>query len=191
MPRVVPAVRSIALSVAAAVALLALPPAAVASGEVLVAVQPASESLTRATHTKLLEIVEWTFKAPLTADQRSKLSEIVIREWRDPKEREGLKEWLGLADHVASVPEAQRPNLREQLLLQILPALRDSAKTDADARWFLGVYEAAHRPIAAGTPPLTRQASDALVEMLFFMMGQGHGMAIEPGRPSATRWRAR
>jgi hypothetical protein len=181
MPRVVPAVRSVALSVAAAVALLALPPAAVASGEVLVAVQPASESLTRATHTKLLEIVEWTFKAPLTADQRSKLSEIVIREWRDPKEREGLKEWLGLADHVASVPEAQRPNLREQLLLQILPALRDSAKTDADARWFLGVYEAANRPIAAGSPPLTRQASDALVEMLFFMMGQGHGMAIEPG----------
>lgn len=184
MPRVVPAVRSVALAVAAAVALLTLPPAAVASGEVLVAVQPASESLTRATHTKLLEIVEWTFKAPLTADQRSKLSEIVIRDWRDPKEREGLKEWLGLADHVASVPEAQRPNVREQLLLQILPALRDSAKTDADARWFLGVYESANRPLTSasqGTPPLTRQASDALVEMLFFMMGQGHGMAIEAG----------
>lgn len=185
MSRLVPsAVRCVALSVAvaAAVSLLVAPPLAAASpADVLVPVQPAAESLTRATHTRLLQIIEWTFKAPLTAEQRRRLSDIVIAEWRVPADREGLKEWLGVADQIDALPEAQRPNAREQLLQQIVPALREAARTDANARWFLGVYEAANRPIAAGTPPLTRQASDALVEMLFFMLGQAHGMAVEPG----------
>ncbi len=169
------------LSVAATFALLTAPTASASNADVLVAVQPASESLTRATHGRLMQIIEWTFKAPLTADQRARLSDIVVKEWRDPKDREGLKEWLGIADHIDTLPEAQRPNVREQLLQQILPALRDAAKTDANARWFLGVYEAANRPIAAGNPPLTRQASDALIEMLFFMASQAHGVTLEPG----------
>lgn len=182
MPRALPA-----LLTAAALAVAATLSSPLArSSEVLVPVQPAAESLTRSTHARLMQIIEWTLKAPLTAEQRARLSDILVKEWRDPKERAGLKEWLAIAEHIDSLPDAQRPNVREQLLVQIVPALRDSARTDADARWFLGVYEAANRPIAAGapgTPPLTRQASDALVEMLFFMMSQAHGMALEPGAP--------
>jgi hypothetical protein len=39
----------------------------------------------------------------------------------------------------------------------------------------LQVYEAGHQPIAPGDPPLTRQAADAMLEMLFFMAAQVQG----------------
>ncbi len=43
------------------------------------------------------------------------------------------------------------------------------------SRWVLGIYDAAHRPIAPGNPPLRPQVVDAYVAFLSFMMYQALG----------------
>jgi len=48
-------------------------------------------------------------------------------------------------------------------------------ESDAVAKMIVQVYEAAHQPIAPGDPPLTRQAADAMLEVLFFMAAQVQG----------------
>jgi hypothetical protein len=45
-------------------------------------------------------------------------------------------------------------------------------ETDAVAKMMVQIYDAAHQPIAPGNPPLTRQASDATLEVMFFMACQ-------------------
>ncbi len=170
-------------------AALAAPPLAIANpNDVLVAVQPATESLTRATHERLVQFIEWTFKAPLTPSQRARLGEIIVAEWRLPKDREGLKEWLAAADHIDTLPADQRPFVREKLLEEVLPALRAQAKTDADARWFIALYDAANKPIAAGNPALTRQMSDATIEMTYFILGKAHGADLQPSAADKDEW---
>lgn len=156
-------------------------PALMASpGDILVAGANAEESLTQAKQRRLIDFIEWVFKAPLTARQRTRLSDQILKEWRNPEEREGLREWLGAADQVDALPEAQRSLVREQLLEVVVPELRNQATTDADARWLLGIFDAANRPLVPGNPALTRQASDATLEMLYFIMGKAHGLDVVP-----------
>lgn len=169
-------------------ALAAPPVGAVGPADVLVAVQPATESLTRGTHERLVQFIEWTFKAPLTPSQRARLGEIIVAEWRLPKDREGLKEWLAAADHIDTLAPDQRPFVREKLLEQALPALRAEAKTDPDARWFTALYDAANKPIAAGNPALTRQMSDATIEMTYFILGKAHGADLQPSAAEKDEW---
>jgi hypothetical protein len=56
-------------------------------------------------------------------------------------------------------------------------------ETDAVAKLMVQIYDAAHQPIAPGDPPLTRQSSDALLEVLFFMACQVNG---QPGDVQVT-----
>jgi hypothetical protein len=169
-------------------ALAASPLATAGPNDVLVAVQPAGESLTRATRERLVQFIEWTFKAPLTPSQRARLGEIIVAEWRLPQDRAGLKEWLAAADHIDTLAPDQRPFVREKLLEEALPALRAQAKSDADARWFIALYDAANKPIAAGNPALTRQMSDATIEMTYFILGRAHGADLQPSVAEKDEW---
>jgi hypothetical protein len=45
-------------------------------------------------------------------------------------------------------------------------------KVNPDARWLVAAYDAAHPPIAAGNPPLTRLATDAWTELFCFIRNQ-------------------
>jgi hypothetical protein len=183
-----PTLRACVAALIMTTALAASPLATAGPNDVLVAVQPAGESLTRATQERLVQFIEWTFKAPLTPSQRARLGEIIVAEWRLPKDREGLKEWLAAADHIDTLPADQRPFVREKLLEEVLPALRAQAKTDADARWFIALYDAANKPIAAGNPALTRQMSDATIEMTYFILGKAHGADLQPSAAEKDDW---
>lgn len=55
------------------------------------------------------------------------------------------------------------------------------AKTgDAEARLMLDLYYAAHPPLADGTPPLTRDIVDALMEFDYFFNVEVKGLKAEP-----------
>lgn len=56
------------------------------------------------------------------------------------------------------------------------------------ARWALAVYESSHKIIAPGTPPLTRQGTDAYLETLFFMTGEVSGQQFIPDRKMKDDW---
>jgi hypothetical protein len=183
-----PTLRACVAALLMTTSLAASPPATASPNDVLVAVQPAGESLTRATQERLVQFIEWTFKAPLTPSQRARLGEIIVAEWRLPQDREGLKEWLAAADHINTLAADQRPFVREKLLEEVLPALRAQAKTDADARWFIALYDAANKPIAAGNPALTRQMSDATIEMTYFILGKAHGADLQPSAADKDEW---
>jgi hypothetical protein len=49
---------------------------------------------------------------------------------------------------------------------------------DPTAKWMLAIYEAGHQPIADGTPPLTRQVTDAFAELMCFMIGEVLGQEV-------------
>jgi hypothetical protein len=66
---------------------------------------------------------------------------------------------------------------------------RARGESDPVARMIVGVYDAAHQPIAEGDPPLTRQATDALLETLFFMACQVRGGAeVTPTPEMKEQW---
>jgi hypothetical protein len=57
------------------------------------------------------------------------------------------------------------------------------------ARMMIDVYDAAHAPIAQGKPgepPLTRQQSDAVLEILHFMAGKVAGFDVGPSTEQKT-----
>ncbi len=137
-------------------------------------------ALNRKTRDRIVNFIEWSFQAPLTQSQRARMEQIVESEWKTESGREDMKGWLDAADETDKFPPEQKPLVREKLLEVMLPALRDAAKTDEDARWFLGVWEAANKPLVAGPPPLTRQAVEATVEMLYFTLTKAHGFEASP-----------
>jgi hypothetical protein len=56
------------------------------------------------------------------------------------------------------------------------------------AKWALAVYEASHKVIAAGSPPLTRQSTDAFLDALFFMAGEVSGQQSVPDQKLKDDW---
>lgn len=139
-------------------------------------------TLNRATRDRIVNFVEWSFEAPLTNEQRARMEQLVESEWKTESGREDMQGWLDAADETDKFPSEQRPLVRQKLLEVMLPALRDAAKSDADAKWFLSVWEAAHQPLVKGTPPLMRNAVEATVEMLFFTITKAHGIDAKPSK---------
>lgn len=139
-----------------------------------------ADALPRATRDRIVNFIEWSFQAPLTNAQRARMEQIVETEWKTESGREDMKGWLDAADETDKFPPEQKPLVREKLLEAMLPALREAATTDADAKWFMGVWEAANKPLIAGKPPLTRQAVEATVEMLYFTLTKAHGFEASP-----------
>ena len=80
---------------------------------------------------------------------------------------------------LAKLPADQRSYVRVKIEPELLAQMKQQPNVPMD-RWAPAVYEASHKPIANGTPPLTRQGTDAFLESLFFMVGE------VSGRPAPT-----
>jgi hypothetical protein len=88
---------------------------------------------------------------------------------------------------LAKLAPAQRAAVRLELEPQLLASMRQQPK-EPMARWALALYEAAHQPLAAGTPPLTRQGTDAFLEVLCFMLGESAGQQVVPDQKLKDEW---
>ncbi|NSW56228.1 MAG: hypothetical protein HPY44_09450 [Armatimonadetes bacterium] len=120
--------------------------------------------------------LEWTLDATLTQQQRLEVRQSLLAAWQD-KDAETITstgDIVSLMEQLPTLSEADRKLLRESLSHELLSGAR-AAPQDPGNQWLLGIYDAAHVPLAQGNPPLTRQVTDALVEMVVFMVAEATG----------------
>ena len=67
-----------------------------------------------------------------------------------------------------------------------MAALRKDS--DKASKLLVEIYDAARKPIAPGEPPLTRQQSDAALELFYFMAGQLEGVQANPTAEEKDGW---
>ena len=125
--------------------------------------------------------IAWLLEAPLTQEQKGQVRDGLVAGWKrgDKGEIQGVLESLQVREQVWQMKEEERALVRKQVQPEFLKELRAKAG-DESARWLLGIYDSAHKPLAAGSPPLTRQMTDAYAEVTFFMLGEAAGQTLAP-----------
>jgi hypothetical protein len=170
----------------AVVLLLLCPIAGFPRSPVVVAGEP---PLTEETIGRLTEFFEWAFDVHLTNDQSEVLRKYAIDTWtqKTSSSREEVTNLVQVQTQLAALPADQRALVRAQYEAPLLDSMRKQPK-EPMARWALAVYESSHKALAPGTPPLTRQSSDAFVEALFFMAGEVSGQPVVPDAKVKDGW---
>jgi hypothetical protein len=148
-----------------------------------------SPNLTRRMVNQVREFLEWGFQAPLTREQRARIQSLMVADWKkgDKEAIEGALEIVKLADQVAEMKPEERAVIRIKVQEELVKGLR-AQKSDPDAQWLLSIYEKAHKPLAPGSPPLTRQMTDAQVEMITFILGEALEQPITPDAAMKEDW---
>jgi hypothetical protein len=120
----------------------------------------------------------WLFEIPVTPSLRQRLRTMLVEDWKKPKDMESdmafVKWETGLAHHTP----AEREYVRSLAQPELIKKMRADGN-NADAKMLVAAYDAARQPIAAGNPPLTRQASDAWTELFCFIRNQSGGALLE------------
>lgn len=152
-------------------------------------VVPGNPPLTEETIGRFTEFFEWAFDVQLTDDQREVLRTYTVDSWTQKKTSD-INDVVGLVQQqidLAKLPADQRSYVRVKIEPELLDQMRQQPN-EPMARWALAVYEASHRTIANGTPPLTRQGTDAFLEALFFMAGEVSGQQTVPDQKLKDDW---
>jgi hypothetical protein len=138
---------------------------------------PGRPPLTQEMVDQCILLYEYILDVQFTHEQRTEITDSFADTWRrqDLDGMEDIVSNLELYAELAARSDAEQAVLRELLQAEVLKQLRASPD-DESAQWLLAVYDAGHRPIASGTPPLTRQMSDAYAEMLNFMVNEVAGL---------------
>ena len=118
-------------------------------------------------------LFEWVLDAPTTQEQRQKLQGWLIQCWNshNAADIQSALRMVQMQIALEKRPDREREQLRQQVQPKFLETLRQQPD-NAASQWVFSIYDAAHKPIAEGDPPLTRQISDAYCEVLFFMRSQ-------------------
>jgi len=159
----------------AAVLVLTLP--AAGRGQVLVRGNP---PLTEEMIGRFAEYFEWAFDVRLTNDQCNVLRKYSVDIWKKQtkSDMDAIVNVVQLQVDLSKADRKQLAVVRANYEPQVLDAMRKQPN-EPMAVWALAVYESSHKVLAQGTPPLTRQTSDAFLEALFFMLGEVQGKRDE------------
>jgi hypothetical protein len=144
--------------------------------------------LTRATVDSITDFLEWLIEVPFTEEQKAMIAGNMTDSWKrnDRADIEGTLEALKLRAQLSQMTPEQKALARQAAQPELIKAARK--ETDPVAKMIVQVYEAGRQPIAEGDPPLTRQAADAMLEVLFFMAAQVQGGdAAVASLPQPTR----
>ena len=163
------------LSCIAAVLILVL--LAAGQSQVLVRGNP---PLTEEMIGRFAEFFEWAFDVRLTNDQCDVLRKYSVNIWnkQTKSDMDAILNVVQLQIELSKADRKQLAVVRANYEPQVLDSMRKQPN-EPMAVWALAVYESSHKVLAAGTPPLTRQTSDAFVEALFFMLGEVQGKRDE------------
>jgi len=167
-------------------AVLAVAGLAFAQSPVLVKGQP---PLTEETVGRFTEFFEWAFDVHLTNDQCQILRKYAIDSWTRKKksDMDDIVQTVQQQIDLAKLPADQRRYVRVKIEPELLDQMRKQPN-EPMARWALAVYESSHKILAPGTPPLTRQSTDAFLESLFFMTGEVSGKPSVPDQKLKDDW---
>lgn len=128
--------------------------------------------LTQATVDAVTDFLEWLIEVPFTEEQRQLIAREMTESWKrnDRADIQGAQDVLKMRAQLSTMSAEQKALARQAAQPELIKTAR--SESDAVAKMIVQVYDAAHRPIAPGSPPLSRQAADAMLEVLFFMASQ-------------------
>ena len=160
--------------------------AAIAQNPVLVQGQP---PLTEETVGRFTEFFEWAFDVHLTVDQRQVLRKYAVDAWSQKKksDMDDVIQVVGQQVELSKLDAQKRALVRVQVEPELLTQMRNQPN-EPMAKWALAVYEASHKVLAPGSPPLTRQSTDAFLDALFFMAGEVSGQQSVPDQKLKDDW---
>jgi hypothetical protein len=153
---------------------------------------PGNPPLTEEMIGRFAEYFEWAFEMRLTNDQVSVLRNYSVEVWKKPSksDMDAVVNVVRLQVELSKADPKQLAVIRANYEPQVLDALRKQPH-EPMAVWALAVYESSHKILAAGTPPLTRQTSDAFLEAVFLMLGEVQGKPAEvPNAQLKNDWAA-
>jgi hypothetical protein len=133
---------------------------------------------------QLGDFLEWVVEAPLIPGAREGLEQIYVQAARE-KDKLTLEDAIAVSrcwTAVAALDPAARDMLRIVYQPEFLANL-DNGLDDDLAQYQRGFYQATHRPLAAGDPPLTRQVADAHAELLCFQINAVAGSPVAEATP--------
>lgn len=145
---------------------------------------PGHPPLTQEVVAQATHFFGWLLDARLTDEQRAEFRESLVRSWKGHRQDEidSTMNVLNFADQVNQKKPEEREVIREALCQKYLALVRQTPN-NVLSRWVLNIYESAHRPIAAGNPPLTLQVADAYAEFVSFYLAEATGQkAFEANR---------
>lgn len=120
---------------------------------------------------------QWLLDAPLTPEQRQQFQSAVAQSWLAGRQDE-IQSTLQVIQFNNQLFTSKSPTEREIVRQIVQPKyiaqMRAQPNNDL-SQWVLSIYDAAHKPLATGNPPLTPQVVDAYVGFLSFMMYQSLG----------------
>ena len=136
--------------------------------------------LTEAMVGRYTDFMAWIFDVPLAPAQRRKLREFLVGYWKsgDNQQMSAVTDTLQMESQSMAVPASSRRLLRERVFPDILKQARRQT-TDREIQWMLALYDAANKPLAPGSPPLTRSVVAACAEVACFMVSEAQGKPIE------------
>jgi hypothetical protein len=137
---------------------------------------PGPPPLTEEMIGRFAEFFEWAFDVRLTNDQVDVLRKYSVDTWNKRKKDDidAIVNVVALQVELSKADRKQLAVVRANYEPQVLDSMRKQPN-EPMAVWALAVYESSHKVLAPGTPPLTRQTSDAFLEALFLMVGEVSG----------------
>jgi hypothetical protein len=134
--------------------------------------------LTESMVSRFTSYLGWVLQIRLTQPLKDNLRAALLQDWKQPKEIKSDMDFLNWQVDMANRPNEEKEYFRSKAEPEIIKAMRVDRGNPA-APWIVAAYDAAHPSIAAGNPPLTRQAADALAELLCFIRSHGSGSRQE------------
>jgi hypothetical protein len=140
--------------------------------------------LTQAKVDQTIDFLEWLMEVPFTEAQRRTIVTFFVDAWRknDRTEIDGMADVLAMRAQLAKLTAAEKEVARQAAQPETIKQWR--TESDAGAKLMVEIYDAAHKPIAPGEPPLTRQGADAMLEVLLFMAAEVEGQPAVSATPA-------
>jgi hypothetical protein len=112
----------------------------------------------------------WLLETPITKGQKATMRELLVKSWRqhDSNEMNGALQVAEAYSRITRLPVEQQKLVRQRLLPDTLKAMREQ-RGEPILKELVEIYDASHRPIAPGTPALTRQMTNAYLEVILFI----------------------
>lgn len=151
-------------------------------------VVPGDPALTLYDLEETIDCVQWLLDSPFTADQRKIFRDEIIDGWKkkDAETLQSVATIMEFEGALLKMTEAERDVVRKQTEKELVVNMRK--ETDRCSKLAVEIYDAAHKPIAAGNPPLTRQQADSSLELFFFIAGQLEGVQAAPSPAGKEAW---
>ena len=123
----------------------------------------------------------WLLRLSFDERERQIFRAVLLLDWQTAPaaQRARLDPQLALLEQVQAAAPARRELARLKLSRELLAELEAQPQSPV-SRFLLAQHAAAHPPLAPGEPALTREMSDALADLVGFVLFEAAGVSQSP-----------